>query len=1171
MSKIRLNIDGIEVTGYRGQTILEIARENSIEIPTLCHDDRVKAYGSCGLCVVEAVGMPKLMRSCATEAADNMIIKTNTKRTVEARQVALELLMSDHRGDCQGPCVLACPGNTDCQAYVGLIANGEFAEANRVIKDKLPLPASIGRVCPHPCETACRRGLVDEPIAIANLKYFAADFDHASEDIYIPEMKAKNGKKVNIIGGGPGGVSAAYFLLVEGYDVTIYDQMPKFGGMLRYGIPQYRLPKTILQKEIDIIEQMGAKLVPNTKVGRDISFDHIRNTADATLVAIGAWSSTKLGCKGEDQEGVLGGIEFLENYVTNRPFKAGEKVAIVGGGNTAMDACRTSVRLGAKEVYNIYRRTKDQMPAEEIEIVEAEEEGVIFKELVNPIEIKKLENGQLEMTLQVMELGEPDASGRRSPVPKEGVTETLVVDTVISAIGQIVNPVGFEAIELTKRKTIAADEKSYRTNLDGVFAVGDATNKGADIAIAAIGDAKRAAGVIISYLEGEMVAYKKPFYSEIEGMSADDFEDRERSYRPHRDHVDPNVRNKNFEEVVSGYTNEQAQEEASRCLECGCMDVYECKLLKYANEYDVEPAKFAGEMHHRREDNSHPFIDRNADKCILCGLCVRTCEEVMGVSALGLVHRGFDTIVKPAMDLPLNETGCISCGQCISVCPTGALQERMKIQKPIPVLPEVTKTVCSNCSVGCNIKVNTRSNMILRVESDRESKVDDGRLCAKGRFGYDIAQNFDRIETPMIKRGENLEVATLDSAVVETAKKAQSLVALNGAESLAILVSDKYTNEDIFAVKTLGQKLFGTENVYSLNTNKSAVAEVLGTDASTSSYDELLSAEVIITAGSNIMANNTIVGLKIRQAVMNGAKLVVINDKKTLLDEIAEISIITENTDILRQIEKSVAEKSKLDVSSHKTTLSDVKVSEEARQIADMYFHAKTAMIVYAQGELSYDGALSLVNTAVMAGHVNRPRSGIIQLKKNANSQGLVDLEICTDRDDLIEKIQNGTVKGLISFGENIENIDLSTLEFVIVQDINMSDIAKNADIVLPGASFAESEGTYTNAERRIQKTRKALENKLVGSNWKLVMDIARVLEPNFGFEKLSQIQEAIATQNPNYKGLSKLESFMSFKYEAKQCELKASKETKLVDEFINTSFERKTFNEFMVENKLIQ
>ncbi len=172
---IRLKIDGVEVKGFQGQTILEIARENNIEIPTLCHDERVKQYGSCGMCVVEGVGMPKLMRSCSTEAANGMILKTDTKRVTDARVVALEMLMSDHTGDCQGPCVLNCPGDTDCQTYVGLIANGQHELANKVIKDKIPFPASIGRVCPHPCETDCRRGLVEEPIQIASLTYYEAD------------------------------------------------------------------------------------------------------------------------------------------------------------------------------------------------------------------------------------------------------------------------------------------------------------------------------------------------------------------------------------------------------------------------------------------------------------------------------------------------------------------------------------------------------------------------------------------------------------------------------------------------------------------------------------------------------------------------------------------------------------------------------------------------------------------------------------------------------------------------------------------------------------------------------------------------------------------------------------------------------------------------------------
>ncbi len=240
--KLRLNINGIEVTGFPGQTVLEVARENGIDIPTLCYDERVKVYGACGLCVVEMEGSPKLFRSCATAIEDGMVIKTNTPKVKESRKIALELLMSDHTGDCRPPCALNCPAGTDCQGYVGMVANGEFKEAVKRVKDTFPLPSSIGRVCPHPCETACRRQMVEEPISIAFIKSFIGDKDLASGHPYMPECEEATGHTVAVIGGGPAGLTAAYQLRRKGHDVTIYDAMPKMGGMLRYGIPEYRLP-----------------------------------------------------------------------------------------------------------------------------------------------------------------------------------------------------------------------------------------------------------------------------------------------------------------------------------------------------------------------------------------------------------------------------------------------------------------------------------------------------------------------------------------------------------------------------------------------------------------------------------------------------------------------------------------------------------------------------------------------------------------------------------------------------------------------------------------------------------------------------------------------------------------------------------------------------------------
>jgi len=673
MSEIKLIINGKECIGQKGQTILQVAEANGIDIPTLCHNENVKHYGACGVCVVEGKNMPKLMRSCSTLAADGMDINTESKRVVQARKIALELLMSDHDGDCRGPCMLNCPANTDCQLYVKQIALGDYRGAVETIKEKLPLPASIGRVCPHPCETACRRKMVEQPISIAFLKAFAADKDLASENPFKADIAPASGKSVGVIGGGPAGLTAAYFLRRAGHAVTIYEAMPKLGGMLRYGIPEYRLPKAVLDQEIAMIADMGVEMKANFKIGVDASFEDIRATHDATVVAIGAWSSMSARCPGEDLEGVWGGIHLLrEIALGNRP-NIGEKVVVMGGGNTAMDACRSAVRLGAKEVSIVYRRTLDEMPAEKIEIEEAMEEGVTFRFLRNPMEIIG-ENGKVKaVKLQVMELGEPDASGRRSPVAVEGQYEILEIDSFISAIGQKVMPKGFEALELNKKGIIAADETTFRTNLPDVFAVGDATNRGAGIAIAAIGEANKAAGVVDSFLKGAEVPYRKPYFSE-RVVCPEMFAEYEKKQRAQMACKAPEVRVKDFNEMNLGFTEEQAQTEAKRCLECGCHDYYDCSLIKHANRYEIHPERFAGAKRQSGSEKKLVVIERNEGKCILCGLCVRVCEEVAQQGLLGLVGRGFGTVIKPEFRDSEKIAICKDCHKCAEACPTGALK-----------------------------------------------------------------------------------------------------------------------------------------------------------------------------------------------------------------------------------------------------------------------------------------------------------------------------------------------------------------------------------------------------------------------------------------------------------------------------------------------------------------
>ncbi|MDO4516162.1 MAG: FAD-dependent oxidoreductase [Bacillota bacterium] len=679
MKKIKVTINGQVCTGTPGQTLLQIAEANGIQIPNLCHNSELKHYGGCSLCVVEAENSPKLLRACATIATDGMVINTESERVVRTRKTSIELLMSDHDGDCRGPCVLKCPASVNAQGYIQAIARGDDKEAVRILKERLPIPASIGRVCPHPCEGGCRRQMVEESISISYLKYFAAD-NVIKAGGYLPAKAASTGKRVGIIGGGPGGLTAAYYLSLKGHRITIVDAMPQMGGMLRYGIPEYRLPKAVLDEEIAEIASLGVEMKNNYRIGVDASFEEFKSKYDAVVLAIGAWSSMPVGCPGEELEGVMGGIDFLQRVALGQKPDIGDKVAVVGGGNTAMDACRTAVRLGAKEVYVVYRRTEKEMPAEQIEIDEAREEGVVFKFLTNPAEIVG-ENGKVkEIKLQVMELGEPDESGRRRPVPVEGKFEVLPVSCVIAAIGQKANVAGFKGVELNRKGIIAADETSYRTSMEGVFAVGDATNNGASIAIEAIGEARRCSKVVDLYLNGVEVPYRKTYLS-VKQVTPEYFKGYIKLPRAKMPTRDPEERKHDFQEINLGFSEAQARAEASRCLDCGCHDFEECKLIRCANLYELQPQRIErlrgdGKIHPSYKEKRLVAIERDQGKCILCGQCVRICDEVVGKGIIDLVGRGFETAIKPEFLKSDAIKGCVDCLKCAQACPTGTLRIR---------------------------------------------------------------------------------------------------------------------------------------------------------------------------------------------------------------------------------------------------------------------------------------------------------------------------------------------------------------------------------------------------------------------------------------------------------------------------------------------------------------
>ncbi len=476
------------------------------------------------------------------------------------------------------PCKATCPAHISVQGYVALVAEGKYKEALELIKEENPLPAICGRVCHHPCESACTRGEVDEPVAIDFIKRFVADLDLRSDTRYIPETKEKKEEMVAIIGSGPAGLSCAYYLAIEGYQVTIYEKLPVAGGMLAVGIPEYRLPRDIIQAEIQVIQDMGVKLQTGVDVGKDVSVDQLRNEGfKAIFLGIGAQECKALGIEGEDLEGVYPGVDFLRDVNLGKKISLGDRVAVIGGGNVAMDAVRTARRTGSKEAFVLYRRSFEEMPANVEEIEECEEEGIEINTLVNPKRIIG-ENGKVKaIECLKMELGEPDESGRRRPVPIEGSEFTLEVDAVIPAIGQESDwsCLGPEcACTLSDWGTMNVDPLALQTEDPDIFAGGDAVT-GPKTVIEAIEAGKQAAVSIDRFIQGiDLHKDREKEWAAVQDLRTEGYDRIPRTQMPR---LEPSERVESFGEVQLGFNETQAVAEAKRCLACGiCSECYQC-------------------------------------------------------------------------------------------------------------------------------------------------------------------------------------------------------------------------------------------------------------------------------------------------------------------------------------------------------------------------------------------------------------------------------------------------------------------------------------------------------------------------------------------------------------------------------------------------------------------
>jgi len=559
-----------EVTGEAGNFQVRLKKE-----PRFIDLEKCTACGECAkVCPVD---LPSLFDE---ELCDR-------KAAFKLYPQAMPSGFAIEKGD-RAPCRLACPAGLNVQGYVQMVKEGKYQQALEIIMDQLPLPGVLGRICPHGCEDACRRCDVDSPVAIRDLKRLAADkFD--ARDIKIECLESID-KKVAIIGSGPAGLSAAYHLAKKGVKSTIFEALPQAGGMLRVGIPAHRLPREILDQEIEVITNLGVEIKLNTPLGGDLTVDSLLSDGySAVYLAMGAHQGIELGIPGQEMEGVRQGVDFLRELNLTGTTTVGKNVAIIGGGNVAIDVARSAVRLGADSVNLVYRRTRAEMPAWEEEIAAAEEEGVMITYLSAPQEVLSVDGKVTGLRCIRMELGEPDSSGRRRPVPVPGSEYDLEIDQLVPAIGQRpdVSCIDKESdFQITKWKTVDVDPVTYATGKDGVFSGGD-VQTGPGVAIGAIAAGMEAAESIARYLNGDDMATGR----ESSETDTPDFnpvpEGIIKENRAKMPELEISKRAGNFNEVELGYEEPDGQKEAARCLNCGyCSECMQCVDACLANAVD---------------------------------------------------------------------------------------------------------------------------------------------------------------------------------------------------------------------------------------------------------------------------------------------------------------------------------------------------------------------------------------------------------------------------------------------------------------------------------------------------------------------------------------------------------------------------------------------------------
>ncbi len=1177
---ITVNIDGKEIEARQGQTILEAARNARIYIPSLCYYPGLKPLPqvipdeACQLCVVEANG--NIVLSCVTPVSERMVVKTKTPKLQELRQKKLLAILVRQptdicleRKECElqkaidyvglkdvpvhiprslpplednpffardsnfcilcnrclrvcdeirglaviepaFPCYKACPAGIDIPRYIRLIAKGRPSAALAVIRERVPFPAVLGRVCAAPCQKECRRGLdVDETLRIRILKRFAAD---NGDDSWKKEAKflPSTGKSAAVVGAGPAGLTCAYYLAKLGHKVTIFEALPEPGGMMRAGIPEYRLPRNILSDEIREIEKVGVEIKLNSRVE---SLDSLfKDGYQAIFLGIGAHKEMKLGVQGEDLPGVIGCVEFLRRFNLGEKVQVGNRIGVIGGGNVAIDSARAALRLGARRVTIFYRRTKNEMPAQSEEVEQALEEGVEVMFLVAPSRVFK--EDKLKLELVRMELGEPDASGRRRPVPVEGSEFTAELDTLIAAIGEQPDVPEDLRVEVGRGNVVKVDE-DLSTSREGVFAGGDCES-GPALVINAIAAGRKAAQSIDRYLggEGDIAEHLVPAEEAMKWLQEVPTGERLAAIS----YLAPQARIGGLSEVEQPMDWDTAIAEARRCLQCHAIAPLGGQTLREAG-------------------------------CEFCGACVDSCPT--GALA-DLATRG---IAKPDRVVT---TICPYCGVGCQL-KLEVKDEKIIASKPDPDGAANHGQACVKGRFGIAEFVHhperLTSPLIRRNGELKETSWEEALELVAEQLKRYSPQETAVIASAKCTNEENYVMQKFARAVLGT-NNIDHCARLCHAPTVAGLVQSFGSG----AMTNSIDEAEGAACVFAIGSNTTVSHPVIG-----------LRIKKAVQNGARLIIANPIkvdicrfadLWLRLRPgtdvALLMGMMRVIVDEG---LFDSAFVKDRCENLDAFKESLKDFD----LDFVEQVTGVPSNDIVEAAR----IYATSKPATILFytmgiTQHSHGTDNVLATANLAMLTGNVGKPSTGVNPLRGQNNVQGACDMGSlpnvypgyqAVSNSAIREKFESAwgcplpvapgltlvemldaayrkEIKAIYLIGENPALSDpdaqhvweaLSRLDFFVAQDIFLSETAKYAHVVLPAASFAEKDGTFTSTERRVQRVRKAIEP--IGdskSDWWIVCQVAQRLGAGgFEYSNSFDIMEEIRKLTPSYGGMS--------------------------------------------------